>query len=333
MRRWLIPFFVLLLAGLACTLPADQTPTPVPPTPFDGGIIQPPAAAVKAQNDLAAKLGITAETITISQISSMEWNNTCLDAPGIDEICEPQLIKGYEVQMTTAGGTYTYHTDAEGDILRQLNHVANPSTAALQSRALLAGMLGYDPADIFIVKDDPVRFKDSCLEVSTPEMACAQVQVRGFRIDLEVNGLIFEFHSAENPINPVLAKAGTVTGNQLVVMLSRDGGINQYCDNLNITLAGKVIQYTCLGMPGEVPGIMDLSPQDQAKLLKWVLKFSPFDTRQTRQDQVAFHLTFTGIGDQETQFTDQQEIRQFAESLMRSLQPFATPLPTVGPQG
>lgn len=333
MRRILIPLFLFVMATLACTLPVQTTPTPVPPTPYDGGIIQPPAAAVMAQKDLAVFLGIAPETVIIKKISSKEWNNTCLDAPNVGEVCDQQLINGYEVVLSDGNGTYTYHTDAAGSQLRRLQVIPNPSEAALQSRSLLAGMLGYDPENIRIISDETVRFKDSCLEISTPESACAQVPVRGTRVELQVDGINYEFRSAENPIEPVLASVDQISGGQLVVMLSRDGGVNQYCDNLNITLGGKAIQYSCKGMPAETPGILDVSIQDQAKILKWVLQYASFDTRQTRQDRVSIHLTFTGIGSVDAQFVDQQEIQQFAEGFMRQLQPFPTPLPTVGPRG
>jgi len=228
---------------------------------------------------------------------------------------------------------YTYHTDLTGIQIRRIQQVLNPSQAALEARALLAGMLGYDPEIIRITDEENLRFQDSCLEISTPETVCSQVQVRGTRIELEVDGVPFEFRSAEDPIEPVLAIAAGVDAGQLVIMISRDGGINQYCDNLNITLAGKAIQYACAGVSGEVPGIMDLSVQDQAQLLKWVLKFSPFDTRQTRLDNVAIHLTFYGAGQEIAQFADQQAIQKFAEDRFRLPQATPTPLPTGGPEG
>jgi hypothetical protein len=156
---------------------------------------------------------------------------------------------------------------------------------------------------------------------------------RGSRIALEVDGILFEFRTPDYPINPVLATAGGLEASEFVIMYSRQGGVNQYCDYLNITLGGKAIQYGCSGFSAETPGILEIPIQDQARLMKWALKFTSFDLRQTRLDKVGIHVTFTGIGREETRFEDQQEILQFAEGWMRSPQPFPTPLPTVGPQG
>ena len=331
MKPRLLPLAMLFFAALACTLPVQQTP--IPPTPFDGSIIQPPAAAIQAQTDLAQVLGIAPDAITIRDIQSKVWSNSCLDAPAAGEMCAQQQMDGYQVILTYGGETFTYHTDSTGIQLRRIQQVLNPSQAGLQARALLAGMLGYNPEIIRVIKEENLRFQDSCLEISIPETVCAQVQVRGTRIELEANGTLFEFRTPEDPVAPVLAKAAGVNAGRLVIMISRDGGINQYCDNLNITLAGKAIQYTCVGVPGEVPGISDLSVQDQAQLLKWVLKFSPFDTRQTRLDKVAIHLTFNGAGQETAQFADQQEIQKFAENLFKLPQATPTPLPTVGPEG
>ncbi len=331
MKPRLLPLGMLIFAVLACSLPFQ--PTPMTPTPYDGGSIQPPAAAVQAQTDLAAILGVTPGDILIRDIQPKVWSNSCLDAPIAEETCAQQQIDGYQVILAYGEEIYTYHTDLTGIQIRRIQQVLNPSQAALEARALLAGMLGYDPEIIRITNEENLRFQDSCLEISTPETVCSQVQVRGTRIELEVDGVPFEFRSAEDPIEPVLAIAAGVDAGQLVIMISRDGGINQYCDNLNITLAGKAIQYACAGVSGEVPGIMDLSVQDQAQLLKWVLKFSPFDTHQTRLDNVAIHLTFYGAGQEIAQFADQQAIQKFAEDRFRLPQATPTPLPTGGPEG
>lgn len=330
MKPRLLSLAMLLFAVLACTLPFQ--PTATTPTPYDGGIIQPPAAVVQAQTDLAAVLGVTPAEITIRDIQSKVWSNSCLDAPTVEEVCAQQQTDGYQVILAYGEEIYTYHTDLTGIQLRRIQQVLNPSQAALEARALLAGMLGYNPETIRITSEENLRFQDSCLEISTPETVCSQVQVRGTRIELEVDDILFEFRSAENPVAPVLAMAAGVDAGQPVILISRDGGINRYCDNLNITL-GKAIQYACAGVSGEVPGIMDLSAQDQAQLLKWVLKFSPFDTRQTRLDNVAIHLTFYGTGPEIAQFADQQEIQKFAEDQFKLPKATPTPLPTVGPEG
>lgn len=321
---------ILLIASSACSL-TDQE-TLINPTPFDDGEIHPPAAAITAQAALAGELGITSDQILIQDIQSAEWSNSCLDAAGADEICAQQLTPGYLIVLRYGENIFTYHTDLEGNQVRQVQQVANPSAAALQSRQLLAGLLGYDPDAIRIISEEAVLFADSCLEITIPETVCAQVQIRGKRITLEANNNFFEFHSADEPVAPILAVAAGVLAGRPVIMLSQNGGPDNLCDNLNITLSGNVIQYSCRGMPGEVPGISELTSEDQAQILRWVLKFSPYDITQTRQDGTTVRVTFYGTGPDEAQFEAQEKIRLFSEGLIRAPRPFPTPLPTVGPE-
>jgi len=333
MKPRLLPIAAMLLAILACTLPTEPTPTPATPTPWDGGIIQPPAAAVQAQTDLAGFLGVAPDAITIRDIQSAQWGNSCMDAPVPGETCAQQPSSGYVVLLAFEGQIYTYHTDQEGIQLRRIDQVSNPSQAALEASSLLAGMLGFNPDSVRIVAEEFMRFSDACLGIPIPETVCSQVEVRGTRIELEANGVTYEFRSAENPIKPVLARAAGIDAGKVVMLFSRDDGPTAYCDNLNITLGGKVLQYTCYGAFAATPGISDLSIEDQASVLNWVLKYSPFDTTQTRLDGVKLRMTFSGTGEEIAQFADQQEIQQFVEGLLKvpSLPP--TPLPTDPPRG
>ncbi len=328
MKPRLLPIIAIFLAVLACTLPVEQTPAPATPTPWDGGVIPPPAAAVQAQTDLAGFLGVAPDAITIRDIQSTQWGNSCMDVPVVGETCAQQPSNGYVVVLAFQNNVYTYHTDQEGIQLRRINQVMNPSQAALEASSLLAGMLGFNPDSVRIVKEESLRFSDSCLGIPIPETICAQVQVRGTRIELEANGEIFEFRSAEDPIKPVLALAAGIEAGKVILLLSRDGGPNAYCDNLNITLSGKVLQYTCFGAFAANPGITDLSIEDQAVVLRWILNFSPFDSTQTRLDGVKVRLTFNGIGEEIAQFADQQEIQGFVEGLLKVPGPAPTLLPS-----
>lgn len=326
MKPRLLAFLAIFLTLAACSGAGQGTPEI--PTPFDGGKIQPPEAAVQAQIALAGVLGVSSDQIQIRDIQSAEWPDACLDAGTPDEICAQVITPGYRVVLAYGEELYTYHTDLAGDQVLSVQRVAEPSEAALQSRQLLAAMLGLNPDTVRIVSEESVRYADSCLEISIPETVCAQVQVLGKRITLEADNHRFEYRSADEPVAPVLAVADGIQAGHPVIMLTREGGIDEYCDQLNITLSGKVIQYTCRNVPGTLPGISELSAENQAQLLKWVLKYSPYDITQTRQDGVKIRLTFMGTGPDAAQFEEQETIRQFSESLLRMPRPFATPLPT-----
>jgi len=323
MKLSLITSLTLVLLLTACKSHSELTPTP-----FDGGQIQPPAAAIQARVLLANRLGVLADQITIRIIESARWSDACLDAGKPEEICAQIVVDGYLVEMTYANEIYTFHTDSSGTQVREVQEEPEYSMAALQSRQLLAAMLGYDPESIQITSDDQVRFADSCLEISIPETICSQVKVLGQRVTLLAEGDTFEFRSTAEIINPVLAVASGIPAGRPVLMMSRNGGPEKHCDNIKVTLSGDLILYACEGVSGATPGIIRLSAQDQAQLLKWVLKFASFDTTQTKLDGEKVHLTFEGSGRDFAQYEDQQAIQSFGESLFREPQLLPSPLPT-----
>lgn len=323
MKKNLLAWLVLALILAACTRSGENSPVLTTPLP--------PRAAIKAQQQLAAELGIDPNWITIQEVQAKQWSNTCLDAQAENEVCAEQITPGYRIFLTYDGNTYTYHTDLEGNQIREPRAEAVHSEAALQARQLLAGLLGYEAESITILSEESLRFADSCLEISIPETACAQVQVRGKRILLEADGIQFEFRTADDTIAPVLAAAAGIKGGDLVIMYSRDGGKDNVCDNLNITLSGRAIQYSCRNIPGEVPGISDLSAEEKAQLLKWVLGYTSYDVTQTQQDGLKLRVTFTGAGRENPTFQEQETIREFSQGLLLIPPPFPTPLPTIGP--
>lgn len=320
---FIVLFLSLILAG--CSGDGQNSPA--------AATLLPPAAAIKVQQYQAESLGVGPEWVTIVDIQSKQWSNSCLDAQAPDELCAQQITPGYRIVLTYGGETFVFHTNLEGSHIREVTQQPEPSEAALQSRQLLAGYLGYDPESIRIVSEESVLFADSCLEIAIPETVCAQVQVRGKRVILEVDRVQFEFHSAIEPINPKLAAVSGIKGGDAVLMFSREGGSDNSCDNLNVTLSGYVIQYSCRNVPGEAPGITLLPEEDQARVLKWVLAYAPYDVTQTRQDGMKLRVTFTGSGTENAAFAEQETIREFCEALMVPPAPLATPLPTVGSEG
>jgi len=324
MRQSLFTSIILVLFLVTACKPRSE----VTPTPYDGGQIQPPAAAIQARVLLANRLGIQADQITISKIESAQWSDACLEAGAAEEICAQIVVDGYLVEMTFDNKIYTFHTDSSGAQIREVQEEPEYSMAAMQSRQLLAAMLGYDPESIQITGDEQVRFADSCLEISIPETICSQVKVLGHRVTMLAEGDTFEFRSPSDTINPVLAVAAGIPAGRPVLMMSRNGGPDKHCDNIKVTLSGDLILYACEGVSGTTPGIIVLSAQDQAQLLKWVLEFASFDITQTKLDGEKVHLTFEGTGRDFAQYEDQQAIQTFGESLFREPQLLPSPLPT-----
>jgi hypothetical protein len=133
MRKILLACLLLVLATSACRLfvpepnefpsppptiivkhPIEVTKAPNPPfTPVSGGGY--PDAAFKAQDMLAAKLGISADKIEIVKVEPVEWPDSCLgiSTPGI--MCSMIVTEGYRVILRANTSDYEYHTDSGGN--------------------------------------------------------------------------------------------------------------------------------------------------------------------------------------------------------------------------
>lgn len=79
---------------------------------------QVPAAAVKAREALAAKLGTSLGEIAIASFTQTTWQDSCLGLGGIAESCLQVMVEGWRVELSANGVTYTAHTDGLGDQVR-----------------------------------------------------------------------------------------------------------------------------------------------------------------------------------------------------------------------
>jgi len=47
------------------------------------------------------------------------WSNGCLDLAEPGEMCTEALVPGYEVTVKAEGKEFTYHTNADGSVMRE----------------------------------------------------------------------------------------------------------------------------------------------------------------------------------------------------------------------
>ncbi len=85
-------------------------------TPVSGGGV--PPAALAAQADLAARLGIQPEQALIDNIVPAEFSDSCLGLGGPAESCLQVITPGYIVTFQLKDIEYVYHTNADGSSLR-----------------------------------------------------------------------------------------------------------------------------------------------------------------------------------------------------------------------
>ena len=104
--------------------PASEEPaSPEPETANPTSEITPtpdPAAlqvAVRARNDLATKLGIRVDDITISSAQAVTWPDSSLGCPQEGMAYTQVLTPGYLILLETGGKTYEYHASRDSFVI------------------------------------------------------------------------------------------------------------------------------------------------------------------------------------------------------------------------
>jgi len=140
-RRLVIPV-VVLIAG--CSVPLVSTSTLAPPTSLPTSSPTPllptalpieaeptqnppftPAATVeplvaRAVGDLAARLGVAQEEITVVSVEYVEWPDTSLGCPQPGQMYLQVITPGYRIVLGVGDRTYEYHSSRQEVILCKL---------------------------------------------------------------------------------------------------------------------------------------------------------------------------------------------------------------------
>jgi len=97
------------------TMPPTSEAVPVPTARLT--LIPPseaPQAALNAREDLAQKLNIPADEITIVSVEAVEWPDGCLGVYVEGIMCIQVITPGYRVVLEANGQVYEYHTNQTG---------------------------------------------------------------------------------------------------------------------------------------------------------------------------------------------------------------------------
>jgi hypothetical protein len=132
--KWLIliaTFSVMLAAcsapaapSIAPTLPSSVLPTQ-PPSPLPSATksevdewADAPTAALNARADLAQRLNVDPDTISLVSVEHVEWPDGCLgiQQPGV--MCIMVITPGYKVVLGANGKQYEYHTNESGSAVK-----------------------------------------------------------------------------------------------------------------------------------------------------------------------------------------------------------------------
>ncbi len=68
-------------------------------------------ATAAAVADLAARLDLKEDAITVKSVESVQWPDACLGVSQPDVACAEVITSGYRIILEANGRTYEYHTD------------------------------------------------------------------------------------------------------------------------------------------------------------------------------------------------------------------------------
>jgi hypothetical protein len=156
-----------------------------------------PAAVQMASQNLASKLGISVDAITVMTFETVDWPDGCLGVPQKGVMCTQMITPGYKVTLEANQKQYIYHTNQDGTsmILEPSTNTADLPAAVQMARQALANKLGVTADAITVVSFDAVDWPDSCLGVQQKGVMCLEVVSPGYRVTLSANKQNYEYHT------------------------------------------------------------------------------------------------------------------------------------------
>lgn len=306
---WLILGFLMTVIAVACS------PTPAT-SPFSGETpqTQQPSAtkaistkAVEAaRKTLAQQLGVPPEQLEVFSVEAREFPNSCLGLPKEDEACAEVIVSGYQGVILGEGVQYEFRVSEDGSIVRFL------PGAALSAQQVLAAQLGVSPEDIRILSFEPVEWPDACLGIQTPGMMCAQVITPGFRVLLEAEGKLYEFHTDLSGSDVRFATLPNLQSGETILEWQGDeGGICQ-----RIELSTAVLSYGICDQP--LTSLPLIGRERRQELELFAQKYAPFEA-QTPSGQIVFR----GQGSVTATPTEQRMLAEWARQIWMEHDPQA----------
>lgn len=187
---------VVLIASLALNMACAQ-----------GNLPQPVQAAVA---DLAQRLGIGQDAVTVASFEEVTWPDAALGAPEPGRIYAQVQTPGYRVFLNAEGRRYEYHTDSATRVVQvgsQETADTGPAgeTVEQETRARLgvlwqvkqqlARRLGIEPGEVYVGAVEERTWPSTALGVERPGEMYAQVMTPGYRLVLEARGILYDYHT------------------------------------------------------------------------------------------------------------------------------------------
>ncbi len=184
--------------------------TPSREEPADGSM------EAKLRSDLAQRLGIEEDGITVVSVTHVEWPDSGLGCPQPGMSYLQVITPGLKVVLEALGQEYVYHSgpdtfvlceepSSSGPVARERPTESarlEPEVERLVALAMedLGEWLGFPLDEISLTSVEAVQWRDSSLGCPEPGMAYLTVITPGYLILLEVDGETYEYHTDTNRV-------------------------------------------------------------------------------------------------------------------------------------
>jgi uncharacterized protein involved in copper resistance len=157
-------------------------------------------ALQQAKADLARRLQLTPEEISVVSVEAVEWSNASIGCPEPGMAYAEVITPGYKIVLKAEGKTYTYHAGGDMVILCQPQGSLSPEAERDVSlaKAALAKRLGIAETEIAVERVEKVEWRNSALGCPKPGGVYLQVIIPGYVVVLKAQGKTYEYHTGDN---------------------------------------------------------------------------------------------------------------------------------------
>ena len=187
--------------------------------------------------------------------------------------------------------------------------------AQLKALQALAEALGIPVSEIQVISVEAVDWPNGCLGIQPMGVLCTMNIVPGFRVILEANGSLYDYHT--NQDGSQLAQANRT------LVWEREGGFAGFCDKLVVFLPNDVFGSSCKMDGGAQNSLTSVASESElAQLDQWLTNYG--EVKVTVQDPATadamkVSLVFNGQGQGQPDAAAQQAMIDWAQNLYNNL--------------
>ncbi len=156
--------------------------------------------ALLARKTMAAELGIAEGSIRVQSVAAAEWPDASLGCPRKGMQYAQVITRGHRVALEAGGRVYHVHVSGSEAVVCDApkmggEHLVGAARLSELARRDLASRLQVPVEKVKTISLRPHTWPDASLGCPKPDMSYAQMETKGFVIELEAGGKKYRYHS------------------------------------------------------------------------------------------------------------------------------------------